>query len=55
MALLGMAAAELGFFLRHHPRYHLHGLARGLRRLTADAREVCLAAENATWSAVADS
>ncbi|MFB4273403.1 hypothetical protein [Nonomuraea sp. GTA35] len=54
LVLFGMAATELGSFLRHHPRYHLHGVVGGLRQLAVSAREICLAAKSATWSAVTD-
>ncbi|MFB4274562.1 hypothetical protein ACBJ59_04645 [Nonomuraea sp. MTCD27] len=50
LVLFGMAATELGSFLRHHP----HGVGGGLRQLAASAREICLAAKNATYGAVTD-
>ena len=50
LVLLGMAATELGSFLRHHP----HGVGGGLRQMAAGARGACLAAKNTVahrWAA----
>ncbi|MEV4179612.1 hypothetical protein [Nonomuraea sp. NPDC049709] len=48
VALLAMATTELAAILRQH------GVRGGLRQTAAAAREICLAAKIATYSAVAD-